>query len=792
MATLVGRIVIIGLLALIPQSGLGADRDDVFDDRVVGRVDVVMDPDDEEWLLDPDHADNDEYLPADVRFRNPHIDVRFNGAGVRLRGNFSRLAHKPSFKLSLDEFDPGAELAGIVKLNLIGEHNDPCIVREKLVYDALAATGLPVSRASHVRLFLNGDYRGLYIHVEEVDERFLYDRFGSSAGDLFKCQYLSVPVRADLRYRPAEDYESYGQDGKVVYELLTDGNSNSFERLGELIDVINNASDASFVSELEEVLDVGSFLQSIAFNVLSGSWDSYWGGANNYFLYRHPVTGRYHFIIRDQDMTFGLNSINSVDYSQVNIYAFAPLDSRFPLIYRMLNQSHYRNLYSHFVDQFLDRPLAPGPLRARVEELRRRIRPAALADTYRTLDFPYIDEDAFDIAFDAALGGHVRQGLKPFIDARAASARAQLNFPPAAPAIWGVTPLAGTVSPGQPIHFSCRAFDDGGIQRLDLHLDSGNGFTAVQMLDDGIHHDGVPGDGVYGATAAAAARGSRLRFYLTARDGSGRVTRSPADAPASTHALDVLLDGPVVLNELMARNRSTIADEAGEFEDWIELWNRSSEPVDMTRYRLSQDPGAPGWRLPAVMLPPQGYLLIWMDDDEDQGPRHAPFKLDGDGEWIGLLREGGPAGRQAVDALAFGPQSENIALGRAQDGGLPWGMMTPTPGTANRPLEVPSDPPPGDSPPPPALALVRIWPNPMRSGATVDFAAPPSARVRLDVVDVQGRIRRRLVDGALEEAEGAVVWDGLDGNGKPVPAGTYFLRLEAHGDIRAESLTVVR
>jgi len=85
---------------------------------------------------------------------------------------------------------------------------------------------------------------------------------------------------------------------------------------------------------------------------------------------------------------------------------------------------------------------------------------------------------------------------------------------------------------------------------------------------------------------------------------------------------------------------------------------------------------------PAV-LAPGGHALIWADDDTEQGPFHASFKLSKSGEDIGLFESDG---QTLIDSLSFGPQQEDISYGRSVDGGDIWQFFeNPSPGAANSP-----------------------------------------------------------------------------------------------------------
>ncbi|HCO95536.1 MAG TPA: hypothetical protein DIU00_16575, partial [Phycisphaerales bacterium] len=84
-----------------------------------------------------------------------------------------------------------------------------------------------------------------------------------------------------------------------------------------------------------------------------------------------------------------------------------------------------------------------------------------------------------------------------------------------------------------------------------------------------------------------------------------------------------------------------------------------------------------------VVLAPGGYALFWADDDTEQGPFHAGFKLSRSGEEVGLFDSDG---QTLIDGLSFGPQQEDISYGRSKDGGDPWQFFeNPSPRAANSP-----------------------------------------------------------------------------------------------------------
>ncbi len=146
-----------------------------------------------------------------------------------------------------------------------------------------------------------------------------------------------------------------------------------------------------------------------------------------------------------------------------------------------------------------------------------------------------------------------------------------------------------------------------------------------------------------------------------------------------------LLAADICINEIMPDNDATIEDpqEAGAFEDWIELYNPTTEAVDHSGKYLTDDVSDPvQWQFPTGSTIAAGdYLLIWADGDTDQGDNHASFKLSTGGETVALYDNDGTT---LLDSIKFGKQSTDVAFGRSPDGGDALGSLaTATPGAAN-------------------------------------------------------------------------------------------------------------
>jgi len=168
----------------------------------------------------------------------------------------------------------------------------------------------------------------------------------------------------------------------------------------------------------------------------------------------------------------------------------------------------------------------------------------------------------------------------------------------------------------------------------------------------------------------------------------------------------------VVINEWMADNtRSLYEPETHEYKDWIELYNPTDTPVDLSGYTLTDRLWEPKrFRIPeGTIIQPHGFLLIWADNQPEANapgkPLHASFALNAQSDAIGLFAPDGTL----VDAVTFGPQTSDVSQGRWPDGApRPFVRMTsPTPGMPNLPATWPPQEHTGT--PQPGSILINEW-----------------------------------------------------------------------------------
>lgn len=345
--------------------------------------------------------------------------------GFRLRGNTSRFSQKKSFKISFNEYVSGRKYQGVKKINLNGQHNDPTMVREKLFYDSWQKAGMAERRSSFVRLYINHAYYGLYTNLEEFDKDWLLRVYGENSGNLYKCTYPADLVYYNANPQTYKNIQSGSSTGGRAYDLQTNEAEDDYTDLVELISALNKPVDAAFESLIAQKINVDGLLKAFAIDVASGNWDDYMYNKNNYFLYHRAETGKFEFISYDTDNTFGVDWVNR-DWTTRNCLDWFTHSESRPLAEKILAVPAFQARYQRYLDTIANEIINPIVIFTHIDSLKVLITDAALADTYRTLDYGYSASD-FHGGFTQTIDNHTPYGIKPFLTKRFTTMLQQLS-----------------------------------------------------------------------------------------------------------------------------------------------------------------------------------------------------------------------------------------------------------------------------------------------------------------------------------------------------------------------------
>ena len=138
----------------------------------------------------------------------------------------------------------------------------------------------------------------------------------------------------------------------------------------------------------------------------------------------------------------------------------------------------------------------------------------------------------------------------------------------------------------------------------------------------------------------------------------------------------------IVINEFMASNSSTLEDTDGDYSDWIELHNPTSQSIDISGWTLTDDEDDPSqWTFLQTTLGPGEYVVVFASGKDYFDPLlelHTNFKINNGGEYLGLFDEQGNA---ASIIETFPELASDVSYNYSE--GEYFRSATPTPGAAN-------------------------------------------------------------------------------------------------------------
>jgi hypothetical protein len=144
------------------------------------------------------------------------------------------------------------------------------------------------------------------------------------------------------------------------------------------------------------------------------------------------------------------------------------------------------------------------------------------------------------------------------------------------------------------------------------------------------------------------------------------------------------LDSSLRINEFMASNSTTLADEDGDYSDWIEIYNPTAAAIDLLNWSLTDDKASPQkWQFPQVSLAANSYLVVFASGKDRALPGqelHMNFKLSGTGEYLALSDPNGTVA--TVFDPSFPEQQPDVSFAYYEGDFV--ASSSPTPGAVNQ------------------------------------------------------------------------------------------------------------
>jgi hypothetical protein len=349
-----------------------------------------------------------------------------------------------------------------------------------------------------------------------------------------------------------------------------------------------------------------------------------------------------------------------------------------PLYTRMMDNENLREIYTQYTTELMSETYTGEAFTNEILRIKDMITPYVEIDPYYPLDYGFTISD-FHNSYTQSLGAHVKDGLLPYIETRRNSTLSQLENYSEQNIINHIR--YKVKNDGANIRIRGYVREDAQSVNLVYTMNDGEEIV-LEMFDDGEHNDVLPNDGIYANTIEDIPLNTKVSYQIKASALNGNINIKPCEPidyrfiESSGHLLRI--------NEFMAKNDATIADEYGDYGDWIEVYNADSSPVFLGDKYLTDDLGDRNkWQMPNTYLSPKAFVLFWADNDPEKGSYHTNFKLSSSGEEIGIF-DAGNTGYATLDSVIFGAQQSDISQGRYKDGEDEWRYYTiATPGYSN-------------------------------------------------------------------------------------------------------------
>jgi len=643
----------------------------------------------------------------------------FDSVGVTYKGNSTYNANnsKNPLKIKLAEVYDWQHIQGYQTIKLSNGRNDPSFVREVLSYE-IGRKYMEMPLSNYAKVYINDNYYGLFSSSESINKDFMQDHFYIDRDNVrFKCNPESVfgGNGSSLEYLGTDSsfYFDY-------YELKSDFGWNT------LVSFTNEL--ATNVANIESSLDVDRAIWMLAFNNVLASMDSYSGPfRQNYYLIQDDH-GRMLPVIWDLNESIGgFEMVNSgggppggvTDLTQLDLY-LRENDSEFPLIYQLFQNERYRKMYLAHVKTMVEENLSSGEYYTRAQELQSIIDAEVQADPNAVYSYT-----EFTTNLDSQVGSGMgaTYGVDQVLSGRESYLTSLAEFSLLAPNISNVAPSNNSPSAYSTVTITAD-ISDASYAYLGHRFYKADPFHKIEMFDDGLHNDGAASDGVYGVDVVLGA--ADMQYYIYA-DNADAGKFSPVRAEHEFYELT--LTSGLVINEIQSSNSIIAADQDGEYDDWIELYNNSSSAIDLSSFHLSDLGTSLGmWQFPSGTTIGAGeYLIVWCDKDTLQSGLHTNFKLSAGGETVYLS----DASLNLINEVTYPEVMENHSYGRYVNGTGAFIPMVATHNAENSftSLSIEEE----------ELEELLVYPNPTTGNITIQIAGTDQ-NSWVQLYDLSGRL----------------------------------------------------
>ncbi|MFT4644406.1 MAG: hypothetical protein ACI8ZX_000807 [Planctomycetota bacterium] len=718
------------LFSAIFLSFSGITAQSFYDLNTIQEIKITFSQSNWDQILDAEASSTEDYTMAQTVTINGTI---YDSVGVKYKGNSTYNANqtKNPFHIELDTYKD-QDYEGYKDIKLSNVAKDPSFLREVLSYQIIRQY-MHAPESNYANVYVNGTLIGLYSNSEAITKTFVDDRFYSNDNAFVKC---NPPAGAGPQTTDLPNLEYLNNDSANYYDAYEMKSDFGWSELIDLCDTLKNTTSA-----IEEILDVDRAIWMLANDNVLVNLDSYIGGfAQNYYLYRDD-NNRFNPIIWDLNESFGVFSstgsgnLNSNTSKQQLSHLLHENDTDYPLMQELMAVPMFKRMYLAHYKTILLENFDNGTYATTAQTLHTLIDASVQADVNKFFTYANftanINSDVSGGGGGPGPGGLSTIGITNLMNTRSSYLLGLSDFTNTQPTISNVALSNASPVLNEVITITADITDENDVY-LGHRESKKDRFTRIQMFDDGAHNDGAANDGTYGI--ALTITNASIHYYIYAENSNiGKF--SPVRAEHEYHRIDATATSSsisgIVINELLASNDASNFDEAGEYDDWIELFNNTDAAVDLEGFHLSDDLNdLMQWEFPAgAILPANGYLTVWLDNNETQGDYHTNFKLSSGGETVYFSDT--QAG--VIDQVTYDDQTTDVSYGRFANGTGSFQELAPTFGTENALISGINHTKIDDS-------NIKFFPNPAQDYFTIIIENIEPIERTIKLVDVFGKL----------------------------------------------------
>jgi spore coat protein CotH len=495
-------------------------------------------------LVDAFFTDPSYRIPATLTLNG----ISYDSVGVRYKGNSTfclpndNSNPKVPYNLDFNYWIAGQKLVGKKKVKLANAWMDPTFVKE-FSASQIYKNYLPTPEINLNKLYVQGNYLGLYVNTESINKQFVKKHFDEKSGVLFKCDPSGM--FCDTVGSPASgepNLKWLGEDSTSYYNSYTIKSDNGWEELMDLIKAINLTPQ-----DIDSILNVDRTLWAFAVNQVVSNLDTYNGYyIHNYYLYQ-TKDGLFNMIPWDLSESFvgaimGFSYFNPSSVYEYNPYFGENSSDGRPLTELLFSNSQYRKQYTAHMRTVINESLDTADVRMKINNLQSLVSNAASTDVNKGFNMnDYYNNVESSIFTSWGFGG-----IMSTIDARK-------QYLLSHPEISLTPPLVSSVNVSNNL-LTTSVFNASVVELMATTSQYNSKFQSFIMNDDGINGDVNANDGVYSIVMPFVGN-TNVKFYIRSQNNDAMML-SPERAEYEFYeysTISGIIDSPTSINKKLIK-----------------------------------------------------------------------------------------------------------------------------------------------------------------------------------------------------------------------------------------------